>query len=84
MSGVESHRRARHGEVEEFLAIDLGERNRADRVLDVANGERRGVAGIVPAAEGQQQRRIAQRRSNVQPQLVHRGQGRTPASAKQA
>ena len=84
MSGVESHHRTRHGEIVEILAIDLGERNGADRIFDVANGERRGVSGVVPAAEGQQQRRIAQRGSNVQPKLAHRGQSRTPAGAKQA
>ena len=67
-----------------FLAVDLGERHGADGIFDVAHRERRSVSRIVPSAEGEQQRRIAQRRTDVQTQLAHRGQGRTFADRGQA
>ena len=52
------------GEVEELLWIDLCEWLRRPAIDEMANGERRRLAGVVPAAEGGDERRVAKRRED--------------------
>ena len=50
-AGLDHDPRAVHGEVDELLRLDLGQRLRPPRLEQVLDGTRRGVAGVVPPGE---------------------------------
>ena len=60
---VERHGRADGLEVDERLGVDVGEARRVPVLDEVAGGERRRLAAVVPAAERRDQHGAAQRRA---------------------
>ena len=66
-------------EVGELLGVDAGERLRAPLLDQVADGERRGVAGVVPAGEGGDHRRAAEGRAAAPDHVLHRSRRYRPS-----
>jgi hypothetical protein len=67
---IEAYGGPRHGEIEELLAVDLGERNRMQRLFDVADGRGRGLAGVVPTLECEEHGRARKRGLHVHAQRL--------------
>ena len=66
-------------EVVVLLGVDAGDRLRAPLLDQVADGERRGVAGVVPAGEGGDHRRAAEGRAAAPDHVLHRSRRYRPS-----
>ena len=76
--------RARRGEVEELLGVDLGDQLGVAAVDQVADGAAGGVAGVVPSLERGDEHGSVERRAGSPPDVLHRAMLAPPSAAPAA